>query len=104
MNNRKLSKKLERAAAKKLGGKPRIASGALPFAKGDFTALGGRVLAEQKFTRANSYSIKLSDIQTHAKHAILEGKEWMWHIVFPDAKTEVVVLDLNFFRELAGLD
>lgn len=104
MNNKKLSKKLERAAAKKFGGKPRIASGALPFAKGDFTACGKRILAEHKFTKKNSYSLRLEDIQKHAKHAVLEGKEWMWLVEFPDAKTQVVVLDANFLCELLDIE
>lgn len=100
MNNKKLSQKLEKKAAKRFGGKTRIASGAFPRWKGDFTAFDGKILAEQKFVSGKSYSLKLEDVLTHEKYALLEGREWMWHIRFHTDDREIVVLDPNFLIEL----
>lgn len=58
---RRRSQRQERELAEATGARQQKASGSLPWAKGD-VRLRGSFLAECKFTRAKSYSMKLQDL------------------------------------------
>lgn len=58
---RKISIKGEKAVAKRMGGQVQRASGALPWAKGDFT-VSGKYRGEVKYTEAESYRVTLEDL------------------------------------------
>ncbi len=65
----------ERKLAKKLGVKPQIASGALPFAKEDIEF--GDFLIQVKHTTKKSYTLKLEDLTKLRNNATKIGKHPM---------------------------
>lgn len=105
MNHKTKALSLERATARRLGGTPRPNSGS-GSRKGDFTACGGKFLGEHKHTHKGSYSIKLSDVLKHEKHAMLESRDWMFVIEFlgahPTDVRRFVLMDESTFQELTN--
>jgi hypothetical protein len=95
----------ERRAAKEVGGRVQVASGATPFAKGD-VRLMGELRIECKTTSKKRFSLKLDDIRKIRLEALEQGMEdWVFQIEFQRQAgmgTRLAVLDKNWFESMGG--
>jgi hypothetical protein len=95
----KIAKKLEQKTAKDFhGGKPQIASGALPFWKHDIDA--DNFLIEHKYTEAKSFSIKKKYFNSLSEEAYKIGKLPMMIVEFID-RPELKIAIIRYEDALA---
>jgi len=78
---KKISSRQEQKAAKELGGKVMPASGALDFSKSD-VRVPGELRLECKFTNADTYTLKLSDLIKIRNEAVRKFEAPVFQVEF----------------------
>ena len=109
MNIRKISQKQEERLARTIGGRPQVASGALPNARGDARA-NGKIRAEAKFTAKKSYTLHHVDLLKLRAQALSGSVEQPVFVVGfrqgrgygAEAMDEYVVIPMSYYQELLG--
>lgn len=96
-SNKERAQKRERSAAKELGGRSVIGSGALWFDKGDIKT--EKFLIEDKFTDSDSYSIKLSILNTIEKQASKVHKVPLLRFGFEKYQLNYIMFHIGYFNE-----
>lgn len=85
LSNKERSKKSEKAAAEKFGGRVQLASGALRIAKGDVVT--GRFLIEDKVTEKPSFSVSETIWKKIRQQAFKHNKQPLIRITVEGNKT-----------------
>jgi len=87
----------ERSAAKEIGGRSVIGSGALWFDKGDIKT--EKFLIEDKFTDADSYTINLSTLKTVEKQAAKVHKVPFLRFGFEKYGTNYIMFNIDYYTK-----
>ena len=88
----------ERSAAKEIGGRSVIGSGALWFDKGDIKT--DTFLIEDKFTDADTYTIQLATLKTIEKQASKVHKVPFLRFGFEKYGTNYMMFNINYYNEV----